>query len=41
VLEQLVEHARAGHVTLVFAAKDIVHSNAVALREYLEDQLKR
>ena len=40
-LEQLVERARAGHVTLVFAAKDIEHSNAVALREYLEGQLKR
>ena len=40
-LDQLVARARAGHVTLVFAAKDIEHSNAVALREYLEGQLKR
>ena len=40
-LEQLVEHARAGHVTLVFAAKDTEHNNAVALREHLEGRLKR
>jgi uncharacterized protein YeaO (DUF488 family) len=40
-LEQLVEHARAGHVTLVFAAKDAEHNNAVALREYLQGRLKR
>jgi uncharacterized protein YeaO (DUF488 family) len=40
-LEQLVERARAGHVTLVFAAKDTEHNNAVALREHLEGRLKR
>jgi uncharacterized protein YeaO (DUF488 family) len=40
-LEQLVEHARADHVTLVFAAKDTEHNNAVALREHLEGRLKR
>jgi uncharacterized protein YeaO (DUF488 family) len=38
-LEQLVERARAGHVTLVFAAKDTEHNNAVALREHLEARL--
>jgi uncharacterized protein YeaO (DUF488 family) len=38
-LEQLVERARAGHVTLVFAAKDTEHNNAVALREHLEGRL--
>jgi uncharacterized protein YeaO (DUF488 family) len=38
-LEQLVQRARAGHVTLVFAAKDTEHSNAVALREHLEGRL--
>jgi uncharacterized protein YeaO (DUF488 family) len=36
VLTPLVEQSRAGTVTLVFAAKDAEHNNAVALREYLE-----
>ena len=39
-LEELVEKARAGHVTLVFGAKDTQHNNAVALRENLERRLK-
>jgi uncharacterized protein YeaO (DUF488 family) len=39
-LEELLERARAGHVTLVFGAKDIEHNNAVALREILERRLK-
>jgi uncharacterized protein YeaO (DUF488 family) len=39
-LEELVEKARAGHVTLVFSAKDTRHNNAVALRENLERRLK-
>jgi uncharacterized protein YeaO (DUF488 family) len=39
-LEDLVEKARAGHVTLVFGAKDTEHNNAVALREILERRLK-
>jgi uncharacterized protein YeaO (DUF488 family) len=39
-LEELLEKARAGHVTLVFGAKDIEHNNAVALREILERRLK-
>jgi uncharacterized protein YeaO (DUF488 family) len=34
-LDELVEEARAGHVTLVFSAKDTQHNNAVALRELL------
>jgi uncharacterized protein YeaO (DUF488 family) len=38
-LEELVEKARAGHVTLVFSAKDTEHNNAVALREHLERRL--
>ena len=38
-LEALVEKARAGHVTLVFSAKDTLHNNAVALREHLERRL--
>ena len=38
-LEELVEKARAGHVTLVFSAKETEHNNAVALREHLERRL--
>ena len=40
-LEGLVEKARAGHVTLVFSARDTKHNNAVALKEHLERRLKR
>jgi uncharacterized protein YeaO (DUF488 family) len=40
-LEQLVERARAGRVTLVFGAKDTAHNNAVALKEHLERRLQR
>jgi uncharacterized protein YeaO (DUF488 family) len=39
-LEQLVERARAGRITLVFGAKDAEHNNAVALKEHLERRLK-
>lgn len=35
-LAALVEKSRAGTVTLVFAAGDAEHNNAVALKEYLE-----
>jgi uncharacterized protein YeaO (DUF488 family) len=38
--EELVEKARAGHVTLVFSARDTEHNNAVALREHLERRLE-
>ena len=38
-LEELLDKARAGHVTLVFSARDTEHNNAVALREYLERRL--
>jgi uncharacterized protein YeaO (DUF488 family) len=38
-LEDLVEKARAGPLTLVFSAKDTEHNNAVALREHLERRL--
>ena len=40
-LEELVEKARAGHITLVFGAKDTAHNNAVALKEQLERRLRR
>ncbi len=39
-LGELVEQARAGHVTLVFGARDIEHNNAVALKEHLERRLR-
>lgn len=38
-LEQLVEKARAGRVTLVFGAKDSERNNAVVLKEQLERRL--
>jgi uncharacterized protein YeaO (DUF488 family) len=40
-LAELVRKARAGHITLVFAAKDTEHNNAVALREQLQRRLRR
>jgi len=40
-LAPLVEQSRAGPVTLVFAAKDAEHNNAVALKEYLERRTPR
>ena len=40
-LEELVEKARAGHVTLVFSAKDTEHNNAVALKDYLQSKRRR
>ena len=39
-LEELLEKARAGRVTLIFSAKDTQHNNAVALREHLERRLR-
>lgn len=38
-IESLVEAARHGTVTLVYAARDTEHNNAVALKEYLEARL--
>lgn len=36
LLEELRNHAAEGCVTLLFAAADSEHNNAVALKEYLE-----
>ncbi len=36
LIERLVQWSRAGKVTLLFAAKDEIHNNAVALKNYLE-----
>ncbi|MGH7004375.1 MAG: 5-formyltetrahydrofolate cyclo-ligase, partial [Alphaproteobacteria bacterium] len=38
-LEELAAEARAGHLTLVFGARDTEHNNAVALKEYLESRV--
>lgn len=38
-LRPLLEAARRGPVTLLYAAKDTEHNNAVALRDYLRDRL--
>lgn len=35
----LMELARKGDVTLVFAARDVEHSNAAVLKEYIETHL--
>ncbi len=37
----LAETSRGGRLTLLFAARDPVHNNAVALREYLQRASKR
>ena len=36
--QPLLEVARKGTVTLLYAARDVAHNNAVALKEYLETQ---
>lgn len=40
-LKPLLEAARKGKVTLLFAAKDEEHNNAVVLKAYLEASLKK
>jgi len=37
-LDPIREAARQGDITLIFAAKDTEHNNAVALKAYLEEQ---
>jgi uncharacterized protein YeaO (DUF488 family) len=37
-VERLLAGAREGTMTLVFGARDTLHNNAVALKEYLERQ---
>ena len=39
--EPLLQAVREGDVTLVFSARDEEHNNAVALKSYLENRLKR
>lgn len=40
VWEPLLEAARQGNVTLLYAARDAEHNNAVALKAYLEEKLR-
>ncbi len=40
-IAELVRRAQAGRVTLVFAARDGEHNNAVALKVYLERRRRR
>lgn len=41
VLQELATKARAGRITLVFAAKNEEFNNAVAIKEYLDKRLRR
>jgi len=36
----LLEEARHGTVTLLYSARDQLHNNAMALKQFLEDQLE-
>lgn len=38
-VEQLADRVRSGPVTLVLATKDVEHSSAALLKEYLEEKL--
>lgn len=38
--QPLLTAAEGGHLTLLFSAHDLEHNNAVALKAYLEEQLK-
>lgn len=40
LVRAIIEKAANGPVTLVFAAKDEKHSNAAALKEYIENKMK-
>jgi uncharacterized protein YeaO (DUF488 family) len=41
ILMDLAQRAKAGTVTLVFAAKDTEHNNAVVIKEIIESELAR
>jgi uncharacterized protein YeaO (DUF488 family) len=38
-IDELLEHARSGTLTLLYAATDEEHNNAIVLEEYLTDRL--
>jgi len=39
LIEQLIQKSRVGNLTLLYAAKDEEHNNAIALKNYLERKL--
>ena len=41
LVDQIITKAREGDVVLLFGAKDEVHNNAVALKEYIESNMKK
>jgi uncharacterized protein YeaO (DUF488 family) len=38
--QPILKAARRGNVTLLYGARDVEHNNAVALKEYLENQMQ-
>lgn len=41
VWESVAKAARRGRVTLIYSSRDTEHNNAVALRNYLQDKMRR
>jgi uncharacterized protein YeaO (DUF488 family) len=41
LVQELLEKAKNGRLTLLFSARDVEYNQAVALREYLLSQFKR
>ena len=41
VWESVAKAARRGRVTLIYSSRDTEHNNAVALRDYLQDKMRR
>ena len=39
--ESVAKAARRGRVTLIYSSRDMEHNNAVALKDYLEDKMRR
>jgi len=39
--ESVARAARRGRVTLIYSSRDMEHNNAVALKDYLEDKMRR
>lgn len=39
-VQHLIESSSKGNVTLLYSAKDAMHNNAMALKEYVERQVK-
>jgi uncharacterized protein YeaO (DUF488 family) len=39
--ESIAKAARRGRVTLIYSSRDTEHNNAVALKDYLQDKIRR